>query len=108
MLRCPGTHHGVARVSYAQANWDGLRGEWKKSEGRGLRWVAQVGGRGLGCKRNRFFGPGASCSGLTGLDRFVRAECDTTCLWIYICEYAASLLEADVFVVTREFMQGYK
>ena len=95
MLRCPGTHHGVARVSYAQAAWDGMRGLWTQSEGRGARWVSQVGAPGLGNKRKRFFGPDASCSGLTGLDRFVCAECDTTCLWIYICECAASLLEAD-------------
>ena len=33
MLRCPGTHHGVARVSYAQAAWDGLRGLWKNLKG---------------------------------------------------------------------------
>ena len=105
VLRCPGTHHGVARVSYAQAAWDGLRGLWKKSEGRGSQWDSQVGGRGLGGKRQRFYGPDASCSNLTSLDCFVSAECDTTCLWIYICEYAASLLEADVFVVMREFMQ---
>ena len=57
-----------------------------KSEGRGSRWDSQVGG------------PDASCSGLTGLDRFVCAECDTTCLGIYICEYGASLLEADVYL----------
>ena len=56
VLRCPGTHHGVARVSYAQAAWDGLRGLWKKSEGRGSQWDSQVGGRGPGGKGSVFMG----------------------------------------------------
>ena len=40
-----------------------------------------------------FFAPGTACSGLAGLDCFVRGECDTTCLFIYVCQYFASLLE---------------
>ena len=83
VLRCPGPHHCVARVSHAQAAWDGLRGLWKQSEGRGLQWHAQVGGRGIGAKKKRFLGT-------TGLQcPVVFVECDATCLWIYFCEYAA-------------------
>ena len=100
VLRCPGTHHGVARASYAQAAWDGLRGLWARFTMGFTGWWTRA-----GRQRQRFYGPDASCSNLTSLDCFVSAECDTTCLWTYICEYAASLLEADVFVVMREFMQ---
>ena len=52
-----------------------------------------------------FIAPGTACSGLAGLDCFVRAECDTTCLLIYVCQYFVSLLE-DALELSRGDLPG--
>ena len=44
----------------------------------GVVFCLQLGGPGLGSKRQRIFAPAVESSGMTGLDRFVLAECGST------------------------------
>ena len=60
---------------------------------------------GWGASGGGFVAPGTACSGLAGLDCFVRGECDTTCLLIYACQYFASLLE-DALELSRGDLPG--